>query len=609
MINLMKKLLIKYVFLTIGISLFLIAVLQIINYNKIVFGIKMANLNIGGRNVNQAEASMLQYFSDLQGQEIILKYGEKEYPAKLEKLGITLSLKESLNLAVLIGHKNNFLLGLTEQIKALFGGYNLKPSFSFDENKFNNFIVENLPDIEKPAQNASLIFNSDTNDFNLIPSQRGKIINREILKKDFKKIGQFSSMSLVLIETEPEITDKSIGEAKDLALNILKNAPYNLNYNENLWPIDKKTLADWIEFIPSEKFLIISLNQDKIKNYLSKIAASINQEPTNAQLELQEGKANMFSLAKKGIKLDINKNAKKITEAILKNSFSDLSANLSAKALLRPSEASGEGGTSAEAFPPEADSSQRLTSLRLAQETLAEAKEEKIILETYEIEPEIITTEDINNFGVVSLLGKGESNFAGSPSNRVYNIKTGAAKMNGILLKPGQEFSFNDFLGEVGPEQGYLAELVIKRNKTIPEYGGGLCQVSTTIFRAAVNSGLKIIERYAHAFPVKYYNPQGFDATIYPPHPDIKFINDTPNHLLIQAKIKGTQLIFEFYGTDDGREIKIKGPIQYDKQSDGSIKAILTQEIWRNGQLERQSIFKSNYKSPDLYPIERNPLE
>ena len=206
-------------------------------------------------------------------------------------------------------------------------------------------------------------------------------------------------------------------------------------------------------------------------------------------------------------------------------------------------------------------------------------------------------------------MGKGTSNFAGSPSSRIHNIKIGSAKFHGLLIKPEEEFSFNTILGEVGPEQGYKEELVIKRDKTIPEYGGGLCQVSTTVFRAAVYSGLKITERYPHAFPVVYYSPQGFDATIYPPHPDFRFINDTPSHLLIQTKVEGYYLTFEFYGTDDGRKVEIDGPHQYDVKSDGSMKTKLARKILRHGELVEEKTWKSSYKSPDLYPIQRNPLE
>jgi len=231
-----------------------------------------------------------------------------------------------------------------------------------------------------------------------------------------------------------------------------------------------------------------------------------------------------------------------------------------------------------------------------------------IVLAVQIIEPEI-TAKKADELGIKGLLGRGVSDFSGSPKNRRENIRIGAAKFHGILLKPGEEFSFNKLLGEVGPKQGYLPELVIKRNKTVPEYGGGLCQVSTTAFRAAVNSGLLITDRIQHSFAVKYYNPQGFDAAIYPPSADLKFKNDSPEHVLIQTKIEKSKLTFEFYGTSDGREAKVVGPEEYDKKPDGSMKAKFVQEIYRNGELVRKMTFRSTYRSPDLYPIEKNPLE
>jgi len=233
---------------------------------------------------------------------------------------------------------------------------------------------------------------------------------------------------------------------------------------------------------------------------------------------------------------------------------------------------------------------------------VADSPIKKTVIAAQKLLPKI-TLNQTNDLGINVLLGQGTSNFYGSPKNRVHNIKTGVAKFNGLIINPDEEFSFNALLGGSGPEQGFLPELVIKKNKTVPEYGGGLCQVSTTFFRVAINSGLKITERSAHAFPVQYYNPQGFDATIYEPHPDFRFVNNTPNHILIETKVRGYQLIFNFYGTNDGRNIRIKGPYILESNEDGSMKAVLYQEIYQKGELINKQEFYSNYKSPDLYPV------
>ena len=158
-------------------------------------------------------------------------------------------------------------------------------------------------------------------------------------------------------------------------------------------------------------------------------------------------------------------------------------------------------------------------------------------------------------------------------------------------------------LGEVDGEHGYLPELVIKHDKTEPEFGGGICQVSTTAFRAAIYSGLEITARRNHAYPVGYYNPQGMDSTVYIPKPDLRFKNDTPNYILIQTKIVGTELTFQFYGTSDGRKTTVIGPTILEKNPDGSMKTTFTQQINdKDGNLIREDVFKSNYESPSKFP-------
>ncbi|MEA2113201.1 MAG: VanW family protein, partial [Patescibacteria group bacterium] len=284
-----------------------------------------------------------------------------------------------------------------------------------------------------------------------------------------------------------------------------------------------------------------------IEKYLDNIAKTINRPSIDARLETEENRAIVFSPAQDGFEIKKTATINLLIADILSN-------------------------------PP--------------------IKKTTIIAD--KASPKI-TLRNTNNLGINSLIGQGISNFAGSPKNRIHNIKTGADKFNGFILNPGEEFSFNNFLGGSGPEQGFLPELVIKDNQVIPEYGGGLCQISTTFFRAAANTGMKITERRAHAFPVIYYSPQGFDATIYEPRPDFRFINNTSAHLLIQVIIKGTQLTINFYATDDDRKVEIEGPYVLEKKEDGSMKTVLTQKVFQNGEIVEEQTFYSNYDSPDLY--------
>ncbi|MBI4049207.1 MAG: VanW family protein [Candidatus Doudnabacteria bacterium] len=211
-----------------------------------------------------------------------------------------------------------------------------------------------------------------------------------------------------------------------------------------------------------------------------------------------------------------------------------------------------------------------------------------------------IKLSETNNLGINELVGVGESDFSGSPQNRIHNIKIGSQKFNNVLLAPGAEFSFNKYLGDVDEKNGFLPELVIKKTGLVPELGGGLCQVSSTVFRAAMNSGLPITERRNHSFAVRYYAPQGTDATIYPGATDFRFFNDLPSHLLISTRVEGNKLYFDFYGTKDNRKVAFDGPYQYDKKEDGSMKAAWTRTVTNNGE-EKTQTFKSTYLPPALF--------
>ncbi len=207
---------------------------------------------------------------------------------------------------------------------------------------------------------------------------------------------------------------------------------------------------------------------------------------------------------------------------------------------------------------------------------------------------------DTNTLGINELVAVGESDFKGSPKNRIHNVTIGANKFNGLLIGKGEEFSFNKYLGDVDGEHGFLPELVIKATGTVPEFGGGLCQVSSTAFRAAMNAGFPITARRNHSYAVQYYAPQGTDATIYPGVQDMKFINDTSAPMLIRTRIDGTKLYFEYYGTKDSRSISFEGPVQYDRQANGAMKATWTRHVTNNGETVTQT-FKSVYQPPALF--------
>jgi vancomycin resistance protein YoaR len=220
--------------------------------------------------------------------------------------------------------------------------------------------------------------------------------------------------------------------------------------------------------------------------------------------------------------------------------------------------------------------------------------------------PPRISSENIEKYQIKKLIGVGKSDFTGSSSTRIHNINTGSKRFNGLILEPDEEFSFTTILGEVDENTGYKEELVIKKNQTVPEYGGGICQVSTTMFRVALNSGMKITERHNHSYPVHYYNPPGTDATVYVPKPDLKFKNTTGNYLLIETELdeKNKEYYINFYSKEDLYDVEIEGPEVTERTADGKIRTSLKQIVKNKKTNEDvfQDVFKSFYDNPDNYP-------
>lgn len=177
-----------------------------------------------------------------------------------------------------------------------------------------------------------------------------------------------------------------------------------------------------------------------------------------------------------------------------------------------------------------------------------------------------VTTEKANNLGIVEVIGEGHSLFQHSAASRIHNVILAASRINGVLVAPGQVFSFDQNLGDVSSYTGYQQAYVISGGHTVLGDGGGVCQVSTTLFRAVLNAGLPIVERHPHSYRVGYYeedSPPGIDATVYVPTVDLKFKNDTGNYILVQSSVDPTNLALTFtlYGTRDGRVVSMTTPV------------------------------------------------
>ncbi len=531
--------------------------------NKIYLGVKIGSLELSEKTLEEAKKEIQKIVDTREQQEIIFSYlpapketGEQaDNIIKIPVSPILISAsdpsltKEILSYDIDAMAKEAYSIGRDKKTKGenfltqltlLKKNEIALPIYSLNGEEIIEILKNNLSSKEQEAKNAELIIN-DNFDINIKGEESGIAFNYDIaIFNLIKNLDCFSDEKInITLEKkidEPKIKKAEILPSIDEAKKLLSLAPFTLTYKEKTWEITKKILKGWVilkspdalknyEYSIPNNYEFIDLSKDKIVEYLKKeIAPSINVIQQNAKFEVKDGKVVEFQTSKDGIELNLEKNYEYIKDKILASDEKNL--NL----------------------------------------IIGEIKS-------------TITTENINDMGIKEIISAGESNFRGSPANRRHNIKIGANAINGLLIKPGENFSLITALGNIDAENGYLPELVIKGNKTLAEYGGGLCQIGTTLFRTALNAGFPIIERQNHAYRVSYYEPAGTDATIYSPKPDVIFLNDTGIYVLIQTRIEGDNLIFEFWGTSDGRVVEMKEPRIFNIVKPGSTKYIETEDL------------------------------
>jgi vancomycin resistance protein YoaR len=191
--------------------------------------------------------------------------------------------------------------------------------------------------------------------------------------------------------------------------------------------------------------------------------------------------------------------------------------------------------------------------------------EHTVSLVVNEAQPRVSGTATAQELGITQLIHAETSYFYGSSAERIQNITAAAKQFHGVLVAPGETFSMGEHLGDVSLDNGFAEALIIYGGRTIKGVGGGVCQVSTTLFRTAFNAGFPIIERTPHAYRVSYYEETasgavdtrlaGLDATVYFPLVDFKFKNDTPYWLLMETYMGSGSLTWKFYSTSDGRSV------------------------------------------------------
>ncbi len=450
--------------------------------------------------------------------ELTLTGSTKTYQIKLAEIGLTYDTDQSLDSAWNYGRDKKPTTAFWEQLKSIFVNNNIPAIFSYNQTALSDKISAIGKELDDPEKDYS--FTYQNGQFVLASDRKsGKRIDQDLIKKEI--IDQITNVSNAKItfslnEYSPHVTDDNAKARLAEANKILSFGDLALKTDTQSFDLDKDTIGGLLGSTAVGDDLQITFNDDRLKVFVQSTAKAVDVLPVSSKLTVNNGVAAVFQPSQDGKTLDQDQTIENIKSVLL-------------------SRISGSG-----------DSMKSIT-LNIATQ-----------------KPDV-SDNDVNNLGIKELVGTATTDFKNSPVNRVHNIQIGAAALNGVLLKPNEEFSTLAHLGTIDGTTGYLPELVIKNDQTVPDYGGGLCQVSSTLFRAALNAGMTITERQNHSYRVSYYEPPiGMDATIYDPAPDFKFLNTFSSDILIQSKIDGTKITFELYGTKDGRVINMTTPVGYD---------------------------------------------
>lgn len=455
-------------------------------------------MNVGGKTPTDALAKLPTKFSPPKNITLVSK--KQKFDISLENINFSYDFLSTAQAAYEFARTGNIFYDFYRRFTLLFQKTEIGLRFKIDEDKLQTALGVIAGEAEvKP------IYPTVTKIKEQIIVEKGSPgyeVDQKILRAEIGKALALNKNEVIipLKNIDPTINDEEAQKVQERAEKLLPKT-LNLKYDLETFSYKGGELFKYLN--PKDEY-----QKEKIANLVKSLANELNTSPQNPVFIFENGIVKEFTPAKDGVT---------IKEDLLQEMI--------------------------------------MGNLR----TLEQSEEKSVTIDIPVIlTPPKVQTGEVNNLGIKELLGRGSSHFYHSIPNRIHNISLAASKFKGVLLAPEETLSFNKILGDVSEFTGFKQAFIIKDGKTILGDGGGVCQVSTTLFRAALAAGLPILQRQAHAYRVSYYewdSPPGLDATVYDPTADLKIKNDTPAYILIQPIFdsKKMSLIFEIYGTSDGR--------------------------------------------------------
>jgi vancomycin resistance protein YoaR len=490
--------------------------------DRIYPGVSIFGTDLGGLTPAEAEIVLQQRFQDYQPVKLTLRYGERTWAVSPQGMGVSLDAKATALSAYVVGREGSTLKRLWDQGQILWLGHAAPFTLLIDEGIGTLYLSRLAQEINQPVRDAALVVHDLQ--VEAVPSQVGHEVGiaatRQII---YQRIATLSggTVDLVVHQTPPAIAD--VSQAKSDVERILGN-PLILRLpdegggegGEIVYTLDQTVLAEMLTLRQLKRddgqvTLAAGLDQDRLMAHLQELAKQIDRPPRDGRFDFDAATETLTPIVTSQDGRSLN-----ITETV------------------------------------------RLVNVQ------AVTDQSQVFLPVTITKPQV-ATENAESLGIKELISEATTHFKGSSQGRMHNIQVAASLFHGLVIPPGGTFSFNEHLGEVSAATGYEESIIIWGNRSAVGIGGGVCQVSTTAFRAAFWGGYPITERWAHGYRVGWYEPPvGMDATVYSPQVDFKFVNDTPRYLLIETEtdLKAGTVTFRFYSTIIGRTVEMEGPFE-----------------------------------------------
>ena len=498
---------VKNILLILYTVLFISTVYHFVYAKRIIPGVRIAGVKVGGITFSQARKA-LEDKEQKATKELKLKFETKEFLIRAQEVTLTYDWDATVSRAFEVGRTGNVIVDTKDKIAGLIKSLYVPSSNDYDEESLGVKFSIIKGEINKDVVLSGLVLSSD-GELTVTASQNGRKVIDEglysLVVGAFDRL-DFSDRDIPTKVVTPQITEKDVTQFISIAKEVISE-DLVVAYGEKSWVFDKQQLLDLISFEKTGSKVKINLNKAKFGAYVEKISAEVNELPRGQVTAVADGSRVLdFKITRDGKDLDVSK---------FIDDFKNSMFGTRQSVQLSVNPVTGES--------------------------------------------------DKSKYGIYALIGEGVSHFAHSIPNRVYNLSLASERTNGVLVAPGAIYSLNDSIGEITAETGYHSAYIIKGNRTVLGEGGGVCQVSTTLFRAVLNAGLPVVMRYPHAYRVGYYEqdmPVGFDASIFQPAWDFKFKNDTSAYILVQTLVDPVNYVmsFRFYGTPDGRTVEISQP-------------------------------------------------